>query len=282
MRTSKIILFLSTILLIVIGIFSSIWMTKQHHNDHAIQTAKISPVIFIPGSSATINRFDDLFTSINKQSKGTPATPVLKLQVNKDGSFTYNGKLATNNRQPFIVIGFEDNSDSYDNIKRQAKWLASAINALQQTYHFRDFSAIGHSNGGLDWTEYLENYYNINDFHIKTLMTLGTPYNFSESSTTKQTAMLTDLMDNSDNLPTDLTVYSVAGSEDYSDDGIVPVQSVLSGKYIFQKQVKKYTQITVSGDNAEHSNLPENPEVVQLIQEYILNNKSNDNHSRRR
>ncbi|WP_089938632.1 alpha/beta hydrolase [Convivina intestini] len=257
-------------------------MTKQHHNDHAIQTAKISPVIFIPGSSATINRFDDLFTSINKQSKGTPATPVLKLQVNKDGSFTYNGKLATNNRQPFIVIGFEDNSDSYDNIKRQAKWLASAMNALQQTYHFRDFSAIGHSNGGLDWTEYLENYYNINDFHIKTLMTLGTPYNFSESSTTKQTAMLTDLMDNSDNLPTDLTVYSVAGSEDYSDDGIVPVQSVLSGKYIFQKQVKKYTQITVSGDNAEHSNLPENPEVVQLIQEYILNNKSNDNHSRRR
>ncbi len=52
-------------------------------------------------------------------------------------------------------------------------------------------------------------------------------------------------------------MYSIAGTEDYTDDGIVPVQSVLAGKYIFQKHVKSYTQITVSGDDAQHSSLPE-------------------------
>ncbi|SCA91551.1 hypothetical protein LP2241_20321 [Pseudolactococcus piscium] len=43
-----------------------------------------------------------------------------------------------------------------------------------------------------------------------------------------------------------------------------------AGKYIFQNQVKTYTQITVSGSDAEHSSLPENTEVITLIQEYLL------------
>ncbi|MDD3016122.1 MAG: alpha/beta hydrolase, partial [Lactococcus chungangensis] len=30
------------------------------------------------------------------------------------------------------------------------------------------------------------------------------------------------------------------------------------------------TQITVSGEEAQHSNLPENDEVISLIQEYLL------------
>ncbi|OQJ68143.1 hypothetical protein BMS78_07255 [Leuconostoc pseudomesenteroides] len=50
------------------------------------------------------------------------------------------------------------------------------------------------------------------------------------------------------------------------------MQSVIAGKYIFQKHVKAYTQITVSGSDAQHSSLPENTEVVSLIQEYLLAN----------
>lgn len=103
-------------------------------------------------------------------------------------------------------------------------------------------------------------------------MTLGTPYNFSEVTLARRTVMLTDYINKSKKLPKGLSVYSIAGTEDYTDDGIVPVQSVIAGKYIFQKHVKAYTQITVSGSDAQHSSLPENTEVVSLIQEYLLAN----------
>ncbi|MGL5688277.1 MAG: alpha/beta hydrolase, partial [Weissella cibaria] len=51
---------------------------------------------------------------------------------------------------------------------------------------------------------------------------------------------------------------------------IVPEESVEAGKYIFQKQVAHYTQITVTGDDAQHSDLPQNDQIVQLIQQNVL------------
>ncbi|CAK1248310.1 alpha/beta hydrolase [Fructobacillus fructosus] len=274
-RSSRIALVLTVTAVIILAVLGRIWMLSEHQNDRAIQKSRIQPVIFVPGSSATIQRFNSLFTTLNDETKGT-AHSILKVQVNNDGSLSYSGHLSTSNRQPFIVVGFEKNQDNYPTIQADAQSLGTVMTELQSKYHFRNFSAVGHSNGGLIWTDYLENYYSATNFHIRTLMTLGTPFNFSESSTTKKTQMLSDFINGADSLPTDLSVYSVAGSDDYTDDGTVNVQSVLSGKYIFQKHVAKYTQTTVSGDNAQHSKLPENPEVVNLIRELILDNKAND------
>ncbi|WP_430734600.1 alpha/beta hydrolase [Fructobacillus parabroussonetiae] len=274
-RSSKWALSLTIVAIAILAVLGRMWMLSEHQNDRAIQKSRIQPVIFVPGSSATIQRFNSLFTTLNSESKSSSGThSILKVQVNTDGSLSYSGHLSTSSRQPFIVVGFERNQDNYPTVQADAQSLGTVMTDLQSKYHFRNFSAVGHSNGGLIWTDYLENYYSATSFHIKTLMTLGTPFNFSESSTTKKTTMLSDFIDGSDELPSDLTVYSVAGSDDYTDDGTVNVQSVLSGKYIFQKKVAKYTQTTVSGDNAQHSKLPENPEVVNLIRELILDNKS--------
>ncbi|GAP03111.1 alpha/beta hydrolase superfamily protein [Fructobacillus pseudoficulneus] len=274
-KSAKFMLFLTVLVTVVMALFGRVWMQSEHHNDRAIQRSRIEPVIFVPGSGATVRRFDDLFATINAEDRDKGTHSVLKVQVNKDGSLTYSGHLSTDNRRPFIVVGFERNQDNYPTIQADSEALSKVMTDLQSKYHFRTFSSVGHSNGGLIWTDYLENYYNSSNFHIRTLMTLGTPYNFSETSTTRQTTMLSDMIDNADNLPSDLVVYSVAGSEDYTDDGTVPVQSVLSGKYIFQKNVAKYTQTTVSGDNAGHSKLPENPEVINLIRELVLENSNN-------
>jgi uncharacterized alpha/beta hydrolase family protein len=84
--------------------------------------------------------------------------------------------------------------------------------------------------------------------------------------------MLVDLIKGKKKLPTSLTVYSLAGTATYSGDGTVPLSSVESGKYIFQNQVKHYTQITVSGDDASHSDLPQNRQIESYIQQYILTN----------
>lgn len=102
------------------------------------------------------------------------------------------------------------------------------------------------------------------------LMTIGTPYNLEESNPHNRTQMLADLIKARKQLPTNLTVYSLAGTQTYDGDGIVPLASVECGKYIFQNQVKHYTQITVSGDDASHSDLPQNQEIEGYIQQYML------------
>lgn len=199
---------------------------------------------------------------------------MLKIQVKKDGSLKYTGKINKNDTEPFIVVGFENNHDGYTNIKKQAQWFDIAFDKLSDQYKFNNFKAFGHSNGGLIWTYWIEHYYSdySDEIKIKKLMTVGTPFNFSESNINNKTEMLNDLIKDRDKIPSSLEVYSVSGGENYESDGLVPESSVAAGKYIFQKQVKHYTTMTVTGETAQHSSLPQNKQVVQLIEQYLLDN----------
>lgn len=242
-------------------------LTKWHNS-------KLSPIIMIPGSSATENRFDSLVSLINKQSFKKHS--LLKVKVWNSGKITYQGKINPKDNEPFIVVGFENNHDGYDNILKQAKMFNKAFTALTNRYDFNNFKGIGHSNGGLVYTAFLEKYFNEDDAQIKKLMTIGSPFNFSEKSTANKTQMLASFIKNKVNLPSNLIVYSVAGTQNYESDGLVPLDSVEAGKYVYQNQVKSFTEITVTGVDAQHSSLPQNKQIVSLITEYILDKHTLD------
>lgn len=235
-----------------------------------LHRSKLSPVIMIPGSSATVNRFDEMVDEINQQS--VKKHSLLKAKVYNDGTISYSGKINPNDNEPFIVVGFENNKDGYNNILKQAKMFDEAFGKLQKVYNFNNFKAIGHSNGGLVYTAFFEKYFKKYEDRVqaKKLMTIASPFNFSEDSMDHKTQMLADFIDDRHNIPKNLIVYSVAGTKTYSSDGIVPEQSVEAGKYIFQGQVKSFTQITITGSDAQHSDLPQNPQIIDLVERYIL------------
>ena len=89
--------------------------------------------------------------------------------------------------------------------------------------------------------------------------------------------MFTELIKYRDKLPKTLNVFSIAGTENYDSDGLVPEESVQAGKYIFQKQVAHYTAMTVTGDEAQHSDLPQNKQIVKMIEEYLLDGRNPNN-----
>ena len=136
-------------------------------------------------------------------------------------------------------------------------------------YNFNNFKGLGHSNGGLIYTAFIENYLSDYDVKINSLMTIGTPYNFTETNIKNKSVMLADFIAAKENIPTTLHVYSVAGTITYDSDELVPDASVSAGKYIYQNQAKSYTEITVTGEDAQHSDLPTNDEVVELIKQHI-------------
>lgn len=267
-RRHKVIIISSLVILALLTIISYCWSKQSVSVLRRRQQSQMSPVIMIPGSSASVNRFDTLVTKINRQDRQNHS--LLKVKVYNNGKITYTGQVREGDNEPFIVVGFENNHDGYSNIKKQAKMFNTAFNQLKAQYNFNNFKGIGHSNGGLIYTYFLEHYFNERQIRIKRLMTIGTPYNFAEPSN-RRTQMLSDFIKNRKNLPSNLTMYSIAGSENYVEDGLVPLSSVLAGKYIYQGVVRHYTQITVTGKLAQHSALPQNNEVLSLIRRYILN-----------
>ena len=128
----------------------------------------------IPGSSATENRFDGLVRKLNQDRHGVKHS-LLKVKVWNNGRITFEGKIKAKDNEPVIVIGFENNKDGYSNIKKQAKMMNQAFEALQNKYNFNNFKGLAHSNGGLIYTAFIENYLSDYDVKINSLMTIGTP-----------------------------------------------------------------------------------------------------------
>lgn len=263
-----IILFLP-ILIILLSLFTP--SQKTYNNPKK----RLSPVILVPGSSASINRFDKTIESINEHTNHKHS--LLKIKVTKNNKLKIKGELNSRDREPFIVIGFQNNKDGYKNIKEQAQQFNIAFHYVYKKYHFNNFKAMGHSNGGLILTRWLETSYhnNYNNYpKIKQLLTIGTPFNFEENSINHETVMLHDMIKERKNLPSSLHVMSVGGTSSYESDGIVREGSYQCAKYIFQKQVKKFTMITITGDDSGHSDLPTNKQVISIMEQHLLDDKS--------
>lgn len=255
---------------IILGIPSYIWTRKNVTTLAGRYNSPMTPIIMIPGSSASANRFDDLVKTVN--NKYGEHHSLLKLTVHTDDSITYSGKIRANDTQPFFVVGFQNNEDDYSNIKKQARWFNIAFNAIKKRYRFNSFNALGHSNGGLIWTMFLENDFNDSNLNINQLLTVGTPYNFEEKNTSNHTQMLNDLIKKRDKIPNNMTYYSIAGTQLYSDDGIVPLGSVDAGKYIYEGQAKHYTLITLTGNKAQHSDMIASNQFITIFHQYIIGN----------
>ena len=267
-KKTAIVLTLVSLFLIALAIPSYSWTRTNVSKIEKFYNSKLSPIIMIPGSSATENRFDGLVTKLNQDRQGTKHS-LLKVKVWNDGHITYSGSMDAKDNEPVIVVGFENNKDGYSNIKKQAKLFNQAFEALQEKYNFNNFKGLGHSNGGLIYTAFIENYLGDYDVDLKTLMTIGTPYNFTETNIKNKSEMLADFIKGKEAIPTTLHMYSVAGTITYDSDELVPDASVSAGKYIYQNQAASYTEITVTGEDAQHSDLPTNDEVVALVKEHI-------------
>ena len=267
-KKTKLAFILVAVFLIGLAVPSYSWTRKNVKEIETFYNSKLSPIIMIPGSSATENRFDGLVRKVNQDRHGVKHS-LLKVKVWNNGRITFEGKIKAKDNEPVIVIGFENNKDGYSNIKKQAKMMNQAFQALQNKYNFNNFKGLAHSNGGLIYTAFIENYLGDYDVDLKTLMTIGTPYNFTETNIKNKSEMLADFIKGKEAIPTTLHMYSVAGTITYDSDELVPDASVSAGKYIYQNQAASYTELTVTGEDAQHSDLPTNDEVVALVKEHI-------------
>ncbi|MGX7244943.1 alpha/beta hydrolase [Enterococcus quebecensis] len=231
-----------------------------------------TPTIFVPGTNGTVNRFNGLIKALD------PKSDVLKVTVATDGSVSSKGKLKSTTEHPTIVIAFQDSSN--ETLSLQGKWYQLALSYIQRKYSFDTYNYLGHSNGGLVITSYLEEFQQVEDPKLNKLITLGTPYNdtskkYNEAVTTftqvKETSdLLQGYIENRGNIQSSIKMLNIAGEvEETASDNTVPVQSVFSGRYIYQDQLADYQEILIQGEETRHSELVENQEVIRLIRNFF-------------
>ncbi|MBO0449773.1 alpha/beta hydrolase [Enterococcus sp. MJM12] len=239
-------------------------------------TLENEALVMVPGTGATVDRFDKLIVQLQK----TTACEVLKITVQTNGQLTIKGELSQKASQPIIVIGFADSSE--ETVPKQAVWYEKAIAYVQHQYGVEHYNFLGHSNGGLVLTDYLE-YVSLSiDPKPNKILFLGTPFNdvgwkYNEMTPTfnevkKVSDVLKRYLDNKQRLPKTISVVSVAGNvADGNSDGTVPVTSLLAGGLIYGDS-QSYQTFLVT-ENAKHSQLVVHPTVMRLIQTFLWSAK---------
>ena len=171
------------------------------------------------------------------------------------------GRLNTKEPNPMIVIGFENNRDGYSNIKQQIESLKIALTYLLDHYHFTEFKAVGHSNGGLVLTGLLESgFLEKKKVTVTKLAIIGSPYRFNQE-------MYDDFQTWKHRLGKEVEVLNFVGSFAGKSDGIVPLSSAQAAKSIFDNQT--YTEVNLNGRKAHHSALPTNPDLVKQLSLFL-------------
>ena len=271
MKVNKLIISLFVILLGLLFIFPSLF-NKNLSNINYSSTKKGLPLILIPGTSSDEDRFDYFIHNIMKDTGGSD---VLKIEVQKDGSLKWKSSLKKNSHNPLIVISFYDSSEK--GVDKQAEWTETAMKKAHQLYSFDSYNALGHSNGGLVWTIYLEKIAQKSTSQMKTLITLGTPYNYLDSnanpypnsSSLTETDMLRRMINKKGKIPHSLRMISLAGNYKNNGDGVVPLSSALSSSKIYKNQAKSYGEKIFYGANARHGKLIENDQIIDYISDKI-------------
>ena len=225
------------------------------------------PLILIPGTDANGNRFDSFMNELMKQ---VGKKDILKINVKTDGTTEWTSSLTKKSIAPFIVISFSDSSEK--GVEKQAEWTDIAMKKAHQLYSFDFYNALGHSNGGLVWTIYLEKMTQKATSQMRTLITLGTPYNYLDSnanpypnsSSLTKTDMLRRMISKKEKIPHSLRMISIAGDYKDNSDGVVPLTSALSSSKIYNN-VSSYHEKIFDGINTQHNQLTENEEVIKYV-----------------
>ncbi|WP_148880133.1 alpha/beta hydrolase [Streptococcus sp. Marseille-P7376] len=220
---------------------------------------KIHPIIMIPGSSATENRFNRMVKKLNRNQHSHHS--LVRIKVWNDGHMTYRGHLKRKDRNPIFVVGFQNNRDGYENIKQQIESLKLALTYLLDHYYFTEFKAVGHSNGGLVLTGLLESgFLEKKKLAASKMAIIGSPYKFNQE-------MYNDFQRWKHRLEKEVEVLNFVGSFAGKSDGIVPLSSAQAAKSIFENQT--YSEVNLKGRKAHHSALPTNPELVKQLSQFL-------------
>ncbi|HBI6331993.1 TPA: alpha/beta hydrolase [Listeria monocytogenes] len=229
------------------------------------------PIILIHGSGGDTHSLDEMADHLMNEYKSS--NEAMSMSINSKGKITYQGELTKDAKRPIIKFGFDQNQATPDD---WSKWLKIAMEDLKSRYGFTQMDGVGHSNGGLALTYFVEDYSIDNAVPtLRKLVAIGSPFNdldpddngedLAFNKLPSNTPQLDYFIDKETKISTDLEVLSIAGalSEDNLTDGIVPTNSSLASRLFMPNNAKVYMEDLQVGESAIHQTLHETSESIE-------------------
>ncbi|UDM70836.1 alpha/beta fold hydrolase [Vagococcus fluvialis] len=242
-----------------------------------------TPTIFIHGYSGNSNTMNKMIKTLEKS---TVTEEEMVIRVFEDGTLDVETDLKNEFSQnnPSINLIFDNNTSSQ---WHQAEWIKSALTYLKAEFKVEKVNIVGFSMGGISSFLYMETFSNDSTQPVvEKLVTIGDPFNefiddneqSEESILEKGPAQISEQLANYQtlvqNLPSESRYFLIGGqiSGDKLSDGTVPLNSSL-GIYSLLKQNNLFVKHQIIlGNEGKHSLLKKNPEVIQLVGNFIFEN----------
>lgn len=267
------------LLLAIIGYFYLSQVKKEPSIEQPENDLKQQiPIILLHGSGGDEYSFSPFSDALIQKEQGP--SEVLAVTIDHEGQLNYQGALNLNANRPLISVGFIENNAP---IEDWSQWLTILMRDLKKHYRFEKADIVGYSNGGLAATYYAETIDNDPEVPIlRRLVLIGAPFNDLDEVENAGDANFTQLLDqsaeletylvNKQNLSTDLAVLSIAGDDETETytDGIVPLRSALSSRFIFPEYVHTYFEKITTEGPSDHLNLLTNQQVIDWTHWFLF------------
>ncbi|MBO0442478.1 alpha/beta hydrolase [Vagococcus fluvialis] len=242
-----------------------------------------TPTIFIHGYSGNSHTMNKMIKTLEKS---TVTEEEMVIRVFEDGTLDVETDLKNEFSQnnPSINLIFDNNTSSQ---WHQAEWIKSALTYLKAEFKVEKVNLVSFSMGGISSFLYMETFSNDSTQPVvEKLVAVGAPFNefiddneqSEESILENGPAQISEQLANYQtlvqNLPNESRYFLIGGqiSDDKLSDGTVPLNSSL-GIYSLLKQNNLFVKHQIIlGNEGKHSLLKKNPEVIQLVGNFIFEN----------
>lgn len=271
--------------LVFLAIIGSFYLSQSKKESSIEQSKKDLknqiPIILLHGSGGDEYSFSPFSEELIQ--KEDSSSEVLPVTINEDGLLDYQGSLNSDTNRPLISLGFTENNAP---IEDWSAWLKILMIDLKKHYGFKQADIVGYSNGGLAATYYAETIGHDTDVPtLRRLVLIGAPFNDLDEEENAGNANFEELVDQSpelenylaikQHLSKDLAVLSIAGDDETETytDGIVPLRSALSSRFIFPEYVHTYFEKITTEGPSDHLSLLSNQQVIDWTYWFLFDYK---------
>lgn len=237
------------------------------------------PTVFIHGYEGSSFSFGPLLRKLEKENV---AKRELTIIVQADGTLDVEGKLENNKDNPTIMVLFA--KDVTEEIT-QSKWINQVMRYLFQQ-KITQVNLVSHSMGGVSSLRYLLEYAGKQTPAVEHFVAIAAPFNdleiaedteeifayeLTEAGPEGETPIYQYFDQAMDHLPPHLRVLNVAGDlkDGSNSDGSVSIHSVFSLRFLLQKHVESYRELTVTKKNGGHSRITKSVELEKELIRFI-------------
>ncbi|WP_225420462.1 alpha/beta hydrolase [Lapidilactobacillus bayanensis] len=257
---------------------------KAQQPDHGIKqrdtTTKQIPTLYVHGfrgGDYTTNKM------VLSAQRVTATHTFLKVLVDWRGNLTYEGRWS-NDPNPLVQVVFRD---KWMPTRQIVNWLDIVLPELKEKYHFEEYNAVGHSIGATALVRVeMRNYDNAIFPRLNKLVLVAGPFdgvvafgdwpNINRLLPSGRPVLMNphylQLLLNRDRFPSNVSVLNIYGNidDDSNTDKYISVISAKSIRYILTPIVKAFHEIEIHGNDAEHSKMHDDDDVLNIINRFLF------------